>query len=66
MSREIGSGTSLQGEAVSEAWHPGVLRDGAPVAHGARETLAPSAVDEPASRAPLPREDGGRVSGSEG
>lgn len=66
MSREIGSGTGLQSEAVGRAWRPGVSRDGAPAGHGARETLAPPAVDELASRAPLPREDEGRVSGSEG
>lgn len=58
MSCEIGSGTGLQGEAVGGARRPGVSRDGSPAGHGARETLAPRAVDEPASGAPLPREDG--------
>ena len=66
MSREIGSGTGLQSEAVGRAWRPGVSRDEAPAGHSARETLALRAVDEPVSRAPLPREDGGRVLGSEG
>ena len=58
MSCEIGPGTSLQGEVVDRAWRPGVSRDGAPAGHGAWETLAPCAVDELASRAPLLREDG--------